>query len=150
MRLSFLLLSLALAVPLVAQERRPLMSVTRHPPATFVPRGQAKAPPATERQAVQKLAGEWVKRRSTVKSWKASAFEFVGLFQGSPGEDKPRGEYQVYRMKFSKSPEVGKELLADLLFYAQERELIWPPWEWPENRTPPGQTIAVVTSGIHP
>lgn len=141
-----------LVVPLVAcmaDEGPRLIDISRPTPATFNAVGEAKAPPAADQTAVRKMAGDWIKIRATEKGWKSGGFAFIGELIGRPADDLMGGRYSVYRMTFKSPPHIGGEIQTDLLFYAQGKELLWPPETWPrQGKTPPGQNLSVIREGI--
>jgi len=128
----------------VAQEPRALVERSQPIPPVFTSAKEAKQPTTADKEAVRKMAAEWVKRRATAAKWKASGFNFVGEFTGSPADNIQRAKYAVYRMTFEKSPEVGRERQADMLFYASGKQLVWPPEQWSRERPPPGQMNAAI------
>lgn len=142
MRAIGLLISLCAACSIQAQEH--LWKVSRPIPTYFQSRPEAKAPKSYESESVRKYAADWINRRATSKSWKAGKWEFLGMLDGRPADELPGGSYQVYRLKFEKSPDLGKQYQSDMLFYGQGKELIWPPEQWARDKAPPGQNNAAV------
>ncbi len=142
-RMRWIVLCLLLAgcaLGLFAQDQLP----TKFTPAKDV----KKKPPAAEQSEIRKQAAEWIGKRATVKRWKPRRFEYAGEFYGRPADDHPRGDYAIYRFTFQTSPEVGREPQADMLFYAQGKELIWPPEQFSRTRPPPGQMMALIRDKV--
>lgn len=126
-------LSLALPLACYAQESPTLLTGK-----------EATRPTAADSAVVKKAATAWIDRRANEDKWKSNSFLFVGTLAGRPADELPKTRYDVYKMTFSVSPQVGSEPQGDMLFYAKGKDLIWPPEQWSRLRPPPGQNLSAV------
>jgi hypothetical protein len=134
------------SVSIAFSQPRGLMVRTRTPQPVFKPVKETKA--QISREAAKKAADEWLKKRFTSTGRSKATFAFVGTLHGAPADELPRKDYDVFRMKFDQAVDIAKMPHGDVVFYFQSKELLWPPEQWPYNKPPPSQNLAVIRENL--